>query len=264
MKNLLVPIGSSGNAINTLQYAIDFAQAIQADIFVAQVYDSTRVAGSLKNMNALLEQETKQQLTETLAKVDKKGVKITVISLKGKIVESIKLIVKELNIDLIISSAKSISNDETLFLGNVAGSLVKDTELPVLVIPSQYRFKPVSKILMAIKSGKLQAVSKVTPIKEIIGYFKSKVDLIQVITPKAPEDDLHINSELKELADTFKTTENATIFQGVLEHLHISEPDMLCVLRRKRGFFAKLWEKDTVKKVNFESRIPLLVLKGII
>ena len=28
MKNLLVPIGSSGNAINTLQYAIDFACAV--------------------------------------------------------------------------------------------------------------------------------------------------------------------------------------------------------------------------------------------
>ena len=264
MKNLLVPIGSTGNATNTLQYAIDFAQATKAKIFVAQVYDSKRVAGSLKNISPLLEEETKKELVETLNKVDKKGVEVTMVSLKGKILDSIKLIAKELHIDLIISSAKSISRDETLFLGNVAGSLVKDTKLPILIIPSQYRFKPVSKILMAIRSGKLEDVSKLKPIESIIENFNSKVDLIQIITPKSNEDDLHVCDELKKLADSFKTTENATIFQGVLEHLHISEPDMLCVMRRKRGFFSKLWEKDTVKKSYFESRIPLLVLKGIV
>ena len=264
MKNLLVPIGSSGNAVNTLQYAIDFAQAINANIFVAQVYDSTRVAGSLKNMNALLEEETKKKLTETLDLVNKKDVKVTIVSLKGKVVDSIELIANELKIDLIISSSKSMSNDETLFLGNVVGSLVKDTKLPVLIIPSQYRFKPIVKLLMAIRSGKIEDTAKLTPIKDLINHFGTTIDLIQVITPKSNEDDLHVNKELKDLATTFKTTENSTIFQGVLEHLHISEPDMLCVMRRKRGFFAKLWEKDTVKKVNFESRIPLIVLKGIV
>ena len=263
MKNLLVPIGSTVNATNTLQYAIDFAQATQTKIFVAQVYDSTRVAGSLKNMTALLEEETKKELLETINKVDKKGVEVTMVSLKGQILDSIELIAKELHIDLIISSAKSVSLDETLYLGKIPGSLVKDTEVPVLIVPSQYRFKSVSKILMAIKSGKLEANSKLEPIQSIIGNFKSKLDLIQIITPKSTEDDVQVNDELKKLADTFKTTENATIFQGVLEHLYVSEPDMLCVMRRKRGFFSKLWEKDTVKKSYFESRIPLLVLKGI-
>lgn len=264
MKNLLVPIGSSGNAANTLQYAIDFAQAIEARIYVAQVYDSTRVAGSLKNMASLLEEDAKNMLSETLAKVDKKNVDVNIVSLKGQVLEGIVLLAKELKIDLIISSAKSISSDETLFLGKVPGRLVKDTQLPVLIIPSQYRFKSISKILMAIKSGKLEDIAKLTPVKKIIGYFNSKVDLIQIITPKSTEEDLQVNDALKNLATTFKTTENATIFQGVLEHLHVSEPDMLCVLRRKRGFFSKLWKKDTVKKSYFESRIPLLVLKGIV
>lgn len=263
MKNILVPIGSSGNASNTLQYAIDFALAMKAEIFVTQVYESTRVAGSLKNMSALLEEETKKEVMQVLEKVDKKGVKVSIVSLKGKVVDSIELISEELNIDLIISSAKSMSNDETLYLGKVPGSIVKDTEIPVLIIPSQYRFKAISKILMAIRSGKLKSPTKLNPVKSIISIFNSKVDLIQVITPKSTEDDVEVNAELKELATTFKTTENATIFQGVLEHLHQTDPDLLCVMRRKRGFFSKLWEKDTVKKYNFESRIPLLVLKGI-
>jgi len=60
----------------------------------------------------------------------------------------------------------------------------------------------------------------------------------------------------------YKTSENGTLFQGVLEHLNENNPDMLCVFRRRRGFFAKLWEENTVLKKDFESKIPLLVLRG--
>ncbi|RUA07857.1 MAG: universal stress protein, partial [Flavobacteriia bacterium] len=31
----------------------------------------------------------------------------------------------------------------------------------------------------------------------------------------------------------------------------------------RRGFFKKLWQNDKVKKIDFESKIPLLVLKGM-
>jgi len=264
MKNLLVPLGSSGNAVNTLQYAIDFAQAIDAKIYVTQVYESTRVSGSLKNIDALLQEETKKQLQEILNEVDKKSVEIITASIKGQVIDSIEALAKHLEIDLIVSSAKSVSTDETLYLGKIPGSLVKDTELPVLIIPAQYRFKTISKILMAIKSGKVKPGTALNPIKNIINTFSAKMDLIQIITPNAADDEREISDELKNLATSFKTTENATIFQGVLEHLHVTEPDMLCVMRRQRGFFTRLWEKDTVKKSYFESRIPLLVLKGIV
>tara|TARA_R110002073_G_scaffold279026_1_gene442838 strand:- start:79211 stop:80005 length:795 start_codon:yes stop_codon:yes gene_type:complete len=262
MKNLLVPIGSGGNAINTLQYAIDFAQVTQAKVYVVQVFESTRVAGSLKNIEVLLEEDAIKELKGIIAQVDKKDVDVILKSIKGQIIDSLEWLAHHLNIDLIISSAKSISTDETLFLGKIPGSLVKDTPFPVLVVPSQYRFKSISKILMAVKSGKIKSDADLDPLKNMIAIFKSKLDLIQVITPKSTENDLEVNIALKALSSTFKTTENATIFQGVLEHLHQSEPDMLCVMRRKRGFFTKLWEKDTIKKSQFESRIPLLILKG--
>ncbi len=263
MKNLLVPIGSSGNASNTLQYAIDFAKVVGAKIFVTQIYESTRISGSLKNIDAVLEEDSKQELLNLLDQVDTKGVEVVKTTMKGQVLDSIEGLVNQLEIDLIVSSAKSISTDETLYLGKVAGSLVKDIDIPVLIVPSQYRFKSISKILMAIKSGKIKPGTALDPFKKVLNIFNATVDLIQIITPRSTEDDREVNDELKNLASTFKTTENATIFQGVLEHLHITEPDMLCVMRRKRGFFAKLWEKDTVKKSHFESRIPLLVLKGI-
>ena len=83
-----------------------------------------------------------------------------------------------------------------------------------------------------------------------------------VKTPNYTEEDLILHANLKALQNTITVTENATTFQGVLEHIKTQNPDMLCVLRRKRGFFKKLWEKNTILKEEFYSNVPLLVLKG--
>ena len=39
MKHILVPIGSTENVKNTLQYAIDFATEINAKVFVFRAYN---------------------------------------------------------------------------------------------------------------------------------------------------------------------------------------------------------------------------------
>lgn len=262
MKNILVTIGAHDSAINTLQYAIDFAENFNAKVYAVKVFGNTRVSGSLKNINAVLEEDVAYEINEVINEVDRKNVDLAVVSAKGKIRDSIETIAEELSIDLIVSAAKPISTDETLFLSKVSGSLVKDTNVPVLIVPTQYRYKNISKILMAVKSGKIRSNEKLNPLKELINKFTCKLDLIQVITPKMTDADKEVNLELKELSSKFTTTENATVFQGVLEYLHITEPDMLCVMRRKRGFFSRLWQDNAVKKADFESRLPLLILKG--
>ena len=92
--------------------------------------------------------------------------------------------------------------------------------------------------------------------------FKSKINLLQIITPETTEEHLKIDQELLDIKSTLTTTKNATTFQGVLEHFQSHNPDMLCVIRRKRGFFKKLWEKNSVLKRDFHTSIPLLILSG--
>ncbi len=262
MENILVPIGSSKNAVNTLQYAIDFVQGTNAKIYIIKVYGLTTAANSMKNIDAVLEKDSDKELKEVLDAVNPKGATIISKSIKGTIADSIERVAKQLKVALIISSAKSISTDQEVFLGKIAGGLIKGTNIPVLVIPKGYQFKKVSKVLMAIKSGIISSSDVLTPLKDIIQRFGATLDLIRVITPKSKPEDAEMNDELKSLVVNFKITENGTIFQGVLEHIHESNPDMVCVIRRKRGFFVRLWEHDRVYKKDFESRIPLLVLKG--
>ncbi|MBL4568424.1 MAG: universal stress protein, partial [Flavobacteriaceae bacterium] len=92
--------------------------------------------------------------------------------------------------------------------------------------------------------------------------FNTKVNLLLVKTPDYKEEDLVLDDALIALQNTLTTSENVTTFQGVLEHFQSNQPNMLCVFRRKRGFFKKLWEKNVILKEEFHCNIPLLVLSG--
>ena len=263
MKHILVPIGSTENAQNTLQYAIDFAAEINAKVLVFRAYNVQTKAGTIINIDAIIERETNLYLRTMVNATDRKNVDVKLISSKRSVVDSVEAIDNEIGIDLIIIGTKSNSIKESVFLGKTAGKLVKQTDLPIIAVPEGYKFTPIKNILMAFKSGIVKRKSALSAIKFIVDKFESNVNLLLVKTPNYKEEDLILNSALTKFQTTLTITENVTTFQGVLEHFQTQKPDMLCVFRRKRGFFKKLWEKNIILKEEFHTPVPLLILKGM-
>ena len=262
MQHILVPIGFTESAQNTLQYAIDFAAEINAKVFVFRAYSAQSKAGTIINITSIIERETNLYLRTMVKSVDTKDVDVKLISAKGSVVDSVLAIDDDLGIDLIIVGAKSNSIKEELFLGKTAGSIVKQTNITVLTVPENYSYKPLKNILMAFKSGVIKSRTILKPLQFIVDKFSISVNLLLVKTPDYTKEDLVLDQNLEQLKSTLTVTENATTFQGVLEHIKTHNPDMLCVFRRKRGFFKKLWEKNTVLKEEFFTTVPVLILKG--
>ena len=262
MKNILVPIGSSENSINTLQYAIDFACEIDANVFVLRAYNVQPKAGTIINVDGILERESNLYMRSMINSVNRRGKEIQLISAKGNVLDSIDAIQKEIGIDLIVMGPKSNSIKEEVFLGSTTGSVLKKSNIPMFIIPESYVFKPFNSILTAFRTGTVNEKSALTPLKFIKNKFNPVINMLLVKTPNYMDEDLVLNPELESLKSSLTITENATTFQGVLEHFQSHQPDMLCVFRRKRGFFTKLWEKNTILKKEFHCNIPLLVLEG--
>lgn len=262
MKHILVPIGSTENSRNTLQYAINFAKEIDAKVFVMRAYQVLSKAGAFVNADATMQRETNLYLNSMVQGCDTKNVEIKLITSKGNVIDSITAIDREIGIDLIVVGPKSNSIKEEVFLGKTSGSIVKQTEIPVLVIPDGYKYVPVRRILTAFKSGIMNKKNVLKPLKKILDIFNVKSTLLLVKTPGFTDEDLVLDSKLDALKSELIIAENATTFQGVLANFQAQNPDMLCVFRRKRGFFKKLWESNTILKEEFHCNVPLLVLSG--
>ncbi|RLD27521.1 MAG: universal stress protein [Bacteroidetes bacterium] len=263
MKNILVPVGSSENAVSHLQYAVDFAKAFGAKVYVVQVYNVYTKAGTIIKIDYILERESKAFLNNLVSKINTNGVDVITRTFKGDLIDTLELASKTSNIDLFMIEPRTNSINDEVYLGKTSGKIIKQTEIPALIVPEGYMFKPVENILMAVKSAIIRKKNTLNPLKSIRDNFKSKVNLLLVKTPYHNEGDFNVNEELSSLISNITQTENATSFQGVLEHFQSVHPDLLCVVRRKRGFFTKKWEKNVILKKDFHSSIPVLVLSGL-
>lgn len=260
MKNILVPIGTSENSHKTLQYAIDFAKEFGSNVLVMEAYTAISMAGRMANVDEVVERSSSERLDEIINMVDRKDVSLQKVTYKGDVVNGVQAIDKELGVDLIILAPRSTDIREEVFLGNTSGSIIKQTNIPALIVPKDVSFTPFKTILTAAKSGKVYKPTILDVLKAVKDKFNTRINLLLVKTPNYTEEDLVINEELKSLSTEIAHTENATTFQGVLERFTTHNPDVLCVFRRKRGFFVKLWEKNIILKREFHSSIPLLVL----
>lgn len=260
MKNILVPIGTSPNAYETLQYAVNFASEFSSRIYVMEVFSISSRAGGLINVTEKIAKNSKEHLKEVIAKVDERNVDIKIATYNGELIDGLKAIDKELGIDLLIIAPRSNDIKEELYLGHTSGRIIKQTDIPTLIIPKGTAFKPLKTILTAFKSGVLKRKRILEPLIAFKNKFEAEVKLLLVKTPGYSDEDLKIDTSLMDISSQLTITENATTYLGVLEHFQSQQPDMLCVFRRKRGFFKKLWEKNIILKAEFSSRVPVLVL----
>lgn len=260
MNNILVPIGTSPDSSNTLQYAIDFAANFGAKVFVMDVFSVSSVAGSLANIEEKVAESSKEHIKEVIDTVKTNNVELKIATYNGDIIDGLNDIHGELGIDLIIIAPKSNDIQEELYLGNTSGRIVKQTDIPTMIVPKGTTFKPIENIMTAFGSGVLKRSRSLNPLVAIKDKFRAQINLLLVKRPGYSEEDLQVNTALLDLSTQLTITEQANTYLGVLEHFQNQHPDMLCVFRRKRGFFKKLWEKNTIPKSEFFVPIPVLIL----
>ena len=262
MQNLLVPLGTSANAESTLAYAVAFASHFKSTIYVIDAYPVHSSMATLSNVSARIEEDNLKQIRALVAKTPYKKNLIKLVSSERDLIGTIKNLDKTIGLDLIIVSPLNNEINEEVFLGRIAGSMIKRTQIPVLVAPLEKPFKVPERLLLAFKTGEVKAMSTLTPLIHIQDKFTALLKLLLVKVPGFANRTHQLSDALMQRAEQLLYSENATVYQGVLEHFQANQPDLLVAFKRERGFFEKLWEPDLIYKKDFYCTVPLLVLKN--
>ncbi len=262
MKNILVPLGVSENAENTLTYAIELALTTQSNLYVMDAFNPSFPNAHLLNAKHAVENNNSKRIKELVQRIDHKGINIQLVTYEGDVLSGIDALDQKVSLDLILSGPMPNADNEAVFLGPTAGKLVKKTNIPVLIVPEGVSFAIPKKALFAFKHGEIKGERSLAPIHFFQQNFATEIALLLVKVPGQERKDLQIDHEIVELSKEMTSTENGTVYQGVLEYFRTFQPDLLTVFARTRGFFAKLIETDVVLKKDFFTKTPLLVLKN--
>jgi len=188
------------------------------------------------------------------------GVDISTKLLPGDIVDCLAEIIDE-DPPMLVVMGTSGHGEESMLWGSMAVKSLRTLKAPVLAIPSDVVWKPVSKICFAADYSQ---VSEHTPAAEIILWCKrmeASLDVIHVDKPEATmEAPSTLVTMLSPLSPNYHNIINDNIESGIAHFLQDHEIGWLLVIPKKYGFFENLFHKSRTKSLTHVSNAPVLAL----
>ncbi|NND32488.1 MAG: universal stress protein [Saprospiraceae bacterium] len=261
MKKTLVPVDFSDASLNALHYSIHLFGATDHELTILHTYKPSTRAFHMISIDKLLEDDARKEMDALIRRIKSEysDVSIHTKIINSEAVSTISSLGNSGEYDFIVMGTKGASGLKEVFLGSVAGGVISSTSAPVLVIPSDYQYKPLERISFAISDHPIPG-EVVKPLRELAVMSNCKINVLHVAEEKKPQ----IEKFLEPIADLNPSityiTSSGSINEHLVEYLNNDGTQLLCLIRSKKGFFTRLFSKSVTLKQTFNSPVPLLIL----
>jgi len=279
MKTILVLTDFSINADYAAHYALKFAQKIEADLLLCNIYT---VPPNDRNPHPNAwppgrhEENSIDDLGELLARLKTQidaGPKsdfrpeINQCSEEGVVEDIINDIAAKNNIFMAIISMHSAGYLTTIFSENHTKDIIEHANFPVLIIPYQVRYKDYKTIAFATDLAETDK-DVLRSLSTLASYSDSEILITNVSKDDTAARDeenslkqffgqevLKINNP-KILYKAIKSRSVGDSLRWLSQHIEI---DMVVLVHRKQNLFQKLTEGSIIKKMADHPSKPLLI-----
>jgi nucleotide-binding universal stress UspA family protein len=265
VKRFLVPTDFSENAENALVAAIELAEKVNGQIIVVHTYKLIQRAGTFIGVEEMMRKDAEKDMAILLDKyreVALKGIQLTGNVIKGAIEYVVSHMVKESDIDLVVMGTQGSSGLKEVFIGSATNNVIRRTKAPVLAIPSDFTFRPFDRITIAVDGKGVDDISTYNPLLDIAKTFDSSISIIHI---SSDESEVYLQPELndffKEFSPTTEIIISNDISQAFQDFAKKNKSNLLCLLKRDRGFFDNIFHVSQTTKSIFYSELPLLILR---
>lgn len=272
MHKILVPTDFSKNADNALLYAIQLANQFETDveIEILHAYDAIATTGSLMNILEYVRENAERDLSRTIKHFSEHlsyGKKLFGRVIQSNPFDAIIGAGRSKNLDLIVMGTKGASGIKGMIFGSTTEAVMQQVSAPLLVIPSDFIYQNPKKIALSLDAQKIEKDrATFQPLLDILDAFNAQLSMLHVLDDKNHSDfdhdilnlvkEQHIRHSIYKL-DGRKTNINRLLH----EFINAYPTQMICLVRRAKGFWNRLFLKSVTSEEVFNSPIPLLILK---
>ena len=262
MKHIIVPVDLSRNSKEALRYASHIALKAGASVTIVHCYSLLLKAVIYTTKKGTTEKDPEKWIQRRIEKINIKfpGVAADYKIIKGDVVDNLRRLVDTSSADLVIMGCQGAGENADTFLGSTSGAIIKTTNIPVLVVPPRFRFKGIDKVVFALKNPFVRDQETLDPIIDIRKIFNPHIQLLHLGADQEPSPEQNIS--VLPLINAVTRYGNDNFNESIFEYLSQYHADLLCVIRRKRGFLEKTLGPTRPPADKFSSEIPVLVLVG--
>ena len=269
--NILVPVDFSECSQNALNFSIELAKKLDANVFVLHSYRLTKPFGRInpgKTMSIRdeLDTDSNERFERLKKKIgDDPGVPLKYIVDIGFAVDTISSNVKEYDINLIVMGTKGNGMIHQVF-GSTTLNVIKKVDCPVLTVPADVSFNGLREIAIASDYDKKQDIRTFKILNEISTDLHAHLHVLTLNSSQRVTDEEIESGELKltpyfpdhDLEYHFRSASDVEDgLNNLVEDLHAH---MLVLIPRTRELFKSLFGKSVTKSMILHSRLPIMAL----
>ncbi len=189
--------------------------------------------------------------------------RITVASRFGPIVEVANKEIKEQNPYLIVLGCKGATAIENFFLGSNAYDIIKNVKHPMLVVPSNTRFKAPKKIVFATDLRNVNLSKMAEPINSLVKSYNSELLFLNVL--QEDTTDRLISQEkiaecFPDINLSFHFVESTDVAKSILQFMEEHDATLLTMIRHHYNFFERMFTPSITKKMIRQPLHPMLIM----
>jgi len=280
MKKILVPTDFSVCANNALNFAVQSAKILPAQITVMHAFDQkgdlyTDYIGINReyNQSILFEAGQKlEQLKNSIAETE--GIEINTFVNNASLQKSIFRATIDNDIDLVIMGTLGASGVKEKLWGSNTADMIGKCPVPLLVIPLYYEWKKPGKMLLATNHFEMKSFNT-DFVFELADLYMAKVDAV-VFTDEEKNDHATFLQHANKIPQ-YETTlrkkyheETLTVNQvfgndfekSIQGYISRNQIDILAMVSYNHTFMEKIFTSSMTKQMAYHTTIPLLVIPG--
>lgn len=277
MKTILVPTDFSATAKNAALYAIELAKKIEVHkIILYNTYQTgfNVIADPMIPALGALDLDAIKQGNEEALENFKTEINPAVINniilqtvcefnlLTDGIIE----LCKNEPVDLIVMGISGGGALQENFFGSNTINVAKNTNVPVLIVPSNASFKKLDKVLLASDFQKVIESTPVAVIKKLLNETNAKLFVLHVDNynkenvPDVNFEGLMLDTLFEEYHPEYHFADDPDFTECINKFVVENEIDLVITIPKKHGLFDSIFKRSHTRMLAFHSTVPLMVI----
>jgi nucleotide-binding universal stress UspA family protein len=175
--------------------------------------------------------------------------------------------VKKGHADLIVMGTKGATGAERVFMGSNAVRMLKHiSNRPVLTVPGAYNFQALRKVVLPTDFMHYYEPFELQPLLDLVDQWETELHVVYAAR------EFKLNPTQKSYKELLQTRLEAwhsefaeiplesNISVAIEDYGHAIQADLIALMQHRKNFLEALTKEKVVKRIAFDTEIPLLVL----
>lgn len=273
MKNILIPTDFSDASGSALEYGLHLARHFGAKVTLLHAYHIP-VPATEAPIVLISDEDLRRENMATLQKFRDKlllqgagqGLEIECRVEPGFAVDEIPAVAAKSQAELIVMGVSGTGMVNEYLIGSSTVGVIRNTKIPVLVIPKGHGFKKPGHIGFAFDYKGAVQHRQIESLKQMAKSFQAHLQVFclekesEKISVDKAVSGVKLENTLQDVPHSLHFPKGEDVVEGINHFADQHDIDMLAMLPHEHGILERIMNRSITRKMVFHTRLPLLVL----